>query len=132
MASASGFMSGFGLIRIGAWWIDAVMYCWIQRFAPDLRRRDRVPTCVRSTAGLDTRGGEAVKRGEASRARESRRCAYFSLCINEPADRSDITGNRHIDARVMPTKSLRPTSSSQCSKSISVKITQGADWPLKR
>ncbi len=49
---------------------------------------------------------------------------------------SDATMISFIVARVAPTKSLRMVSSSICapvvSKSISVKMMQGADWPLKR
>lgn len=48
------------------------------------------------------------------------------------AARDDATINSFIVARVAPTNSLRAARASSVSKSTSVRITHGADWPLKR
>ena len=48
------------------------------------------------------------------------------------ADLSCTTRISFIELRVAPTNSLRTAWSSSVSKSISARITAGADWPLKR
>ena len=56
----------------------------------------------------------------------------INLACSSTAARSLITSTSLSRARVMPTNSLRTARSSSASKSISVKITAGADCPLKR
>ncbi len=82
-----------------------------------------VPDCVNNHDVGDRSGN-----GQ-GRARLPRQPAACASCA---AARDDATISSFIVARVAPTNSLRAARASSVSKSTSVRITHGADWPLKR
>lgn len=113
----------------------------------DLRRRrarvDR-PALRAALRGQRARAARADPLGQLRRTRgigkrarirgsgRSKRQPQAASGASARAARSDDTTITFMDARVRPTNSLRCASSSKVSKSTSVRITHGADWPLKR
>lgn len=75
-------------------------------------------------------GGQAT--GRVWRALPQEPADSSRRSINTPAERSETTSTSFIIARVAPTNSLRTARSSSSSKSISARMTAGADCPLNR
>ena len=116
--------------------------CWLQTRL--MAAHERLGSVISGGSGFSVGEGSKVRgvvksissaRGQrlsvAARP-QTHRTTYESRACSTFAARSEMTITSFRRARVMPTKSLRKFFSSSSAKSISVKITAGADWPLKR